>query len=259
MEWTENFYSKTGKWWGPAEAKISQRDRDRVRRIEMICGPAPQSVLELGSGYGTTAAATADAGYSVTACELSERIEFSDQFKSGNRQGALQFVQGDFYVTELGSGYDVVSYWNGFGIGSDVDQRRLLHRIANEWLAPEGKALIDVGNPFVRASWDGDREHKSAKPESGYAFTLNELTTYDPIANRFIDSWWEDGSEDSAIKQTIRNYSPADLVLLLEGTGLALEAILVAGTSIDMNVEHPSHAGLLHNEQEYLAVLVPAS
>lgn len=42
--------------------------------------------------------------------------------------------------------FDVIAYGNGFGIGTDLDQRQLLDRIA-VWVRPEGHLLMDVFNP----------------------------------------------------------------------------------------------------------------
>ena len=42
--------------------------------------------------------------------------------------GEMSVVQGDFYEVELDGTFDVVCYFDGFGIGSDADQRRLLRR-----------------------------------------------------------------------------------------------------------------------------------
>lgn len=254
MDWTNNFYSTTGTWWGPAEAKITDHDLARVALLQKICGDA-KTVLELGSGYGNTAAATADAGFDVTANELSERITFAQQFADQPHAGKLKFIKGDFYTADLGDSFDVVVYWNGFGVGEDSDQRRLLKRIAKEWLAPQGKAIIDIGNPFVRASWAGEVERKNAKPELGYNYSIEERTDYDPINNRFIDSWWEQGKEQTKLTQTLRNYTPADFKLLLEGTGLQLEAIYVAGELLDLNASYTGFQKLLKDEQEWVAAV----
>lgn len=257
MDWANNFYSTTGTWWGGAESKITDNDHRRAALIQKICpGPQVKTILELGAGYGSTAAATAMAGYDVVANELSDRIEFSKQFTTQELKGSLRFIKGDFYTADLGQGYDVVTYWNGFGVGSDADQRRLLKRIAREWLKPTSKALIDIGNPFVRASWAGDEEHPDANPELGYPYNVEERTDYDPVQNRFIDTWWRRDKDDQKFTQTIRNYTPADLLLLLEGTGLKLEAIYVNGEAIDPYSYHIGMTSMLKKAQEYLAVLV---
>ena len=254
MDWINEFYSTTGEWWGGAESATTESDENRAKIIKRIC-PTSKIVLELGCGYGNTAAATASAGFDVVANELSDRIKFAKKFKNEKYIGSLKFVKGDFYTTELGKNYDVVAYWNGFGIGTDMDQRRLLKRICDDWLADNGRALIDIGNPFVRSSWAGEVEHKDASPERGYHHTIDEVIDYDPVHNRFIDTWWESKSPDKKFTQTIRNYTPADLVLLLEGTGLKIESIFVGDEKVNVNSDYVGFAGLLKDSQEYLVVL----
>src|ERR1700710_1463944 len=105
MNWMDNFYSTTGKWWGPAESTITDRDYDRVKLLQKICGDS-KTVLELGSGYGNTAAVTADAGYDVVANELSDRIDFSKKFAEQALKGQLNFIKGDFYTADLGKNFD---------------------------------------------------------------------------------------------------------------------------------------------------------
>jgi SAM-dependent methyltransferase len=263
MDWAKEFYSRTGAWWGPAEARITERDRHRVALIERFGkGSGAKTILELGCGYGTTVAAAARAGYQVTGVELSDRADFATRFEAdpgAGSGGSFTVVKGDFYRVDLPDRFAVVCYWNGFGIGSDTDQRRLLRRIATEWLAPGGVALVDIANPFVWARWDGDEEVREARPDAGYAYTLRERTSYDPVSNRAIDTWWEDDAPDQAISQTLRCYSPADLQLLLEGTGLALAEVVVGDRSLSPERTWPGLGALLREEHEFLAVLTPPS
>lgn len=175
-------------------------------------------MLELGCGYGNTAAAAARDGFRV------ER-------------------------------FDVVCYWNGFGIGTDADQRGLLRLIREQWLAAGGRAIIDVANPLVWAGWSGDISHRAARPDAGYQHALTERTGFDPVACRFTDTWWEQDQPEQRHTQTGRCYTPADLRLLLEGTGLTLAAACVAGEPIDLAASHAGHAGLLLNNHEWTAVL----
>ena len=234
MDWVKDFYSRTGTWWGPAEARVTDRDHGRVAQVHARVGDEPKRILELGSGYGTTAAALAGAGHTVTAVELSDRVRF------GVGHDRLTVVKEDFYTVRLDREFDVVCYWNGFGVGSDADQRRLLGRIAAEWLRPGGTALIDVFNPFVWAGWHGEEEHRLPDPAAGYAYELRERVTFDPVTCTATDTWWVADRPDEAISQVLRCYSPADLALLTEGTGLRLTGIVPQ---------------TLRDESEYLAVL----
>jgi SAM-dependent methyltransferase len=254
VEWVRDFYSVTGRWWGRAESRAGHVDRDRVATLHAICDHPPKRILELGCGYGSTVAAMTDAGHMVTGVEVSDRADFSAQFVE-QLGSASRIVKDDFYTVNLDGPFDVVCYWNGFGIGSDVDQRTLLRRVAHEWLSERGVALIDIANPFVWARWDGDEEHKRARPEDGYDYDLRERTHFDPVCSRFADTWWVTGNPDETWTQTIRCYTPADLRLLLEGTGLTLDSVLVSGKLIDLGQPQLGLVSLLREAHEYLAVL----
>jgi SAM-dependent methyltransferase len=251
MDWVRDFYSTTGRWWGPAISGVGDRERGRAELLAQVCGAGPYRILELGAGFGNTAAALAERGHEVTAVEISDRAEQAQRY-AGPR---LRVLRDDFYTVELPGGYDVVCYFNGFGIGTDADQRRLLRRIAGEWLRPGGTALVDVMNPFVWAGWAGDRERREADPSRGYAYTLEERTDFDPVHSRYTDTWWQADRPDEAITQVGRCYSPADLILLLEGTGLALGQLRVDGEVLDRHADHAGHPALLRRAHEYLAVL----
>jgi SAM-dependent methyltransferase len=242
VDWVKGFYSRTGAWWGPAEAQITERDHHRVSLLHEHAGAGPKRVLELGSGYGTTAVATARAGHVVTAVEVSDRADFTEGIARDVAPGTLTVVKDDFYTVDLPGPFDVVTYWNGFGVGSDADQRRLLTMVAGRWLRRGGVALIDVFNPFVWARWDGDEEHRTPEPGTGYEHELFERTTFDAVTCTAVDTWWDAANPDDRISQVLRCYTPADLTLLLAGTGLRLTSVADA-------------RDLLREDHEYLAVL----
>jgi SAM-dependent methyltransferase len=254
MDWVQGFYSKTGSWWGKAEAEITEQDHRRVRLLSEHVGDGRKRVLELGSGYGATAAATARSGHVVTAVEVSDRADFASRFSHDVQPGSLAVVRADFYEVHLPTMFDVVCYWDGFGVGSDTDQRRLLARIADEWLQPGGVALVDVYNPLVWARWDGDEEHRSPDAGAGYDYELRERTSFDPVTCTAIDTWWEVSRPERKISQFLRCYSPADLSLLLAGTGLVLKEIHI-GEHAHAPANHPASRELLHKQHKYLAVL----
>jgi SAM-dependent methyltransferase len=255
MDWVEDFYSRTGRWWGEAESGVGDRDRDRVERLHRVCGPEPKRLLELGCGYGNTAAAFAEAGHRVVAVELTDRADHAAAHAGRLGPDRLRLVRGDFYEVVIAERFDAVAYWNGFGIGTDADQRRLLRRIASEWLEPGGTALIDVYNPIVWAGWHGDRDLLRADPDAGYHHELQQLITYDPVTATAVDTWWDTAEPERRISQRLRCYSPADLRLLLEGTGLALAGVLAGGEPVDLDADHAGDAAWLSEHHEYLAVL----
>ena len=133
MDWVKPYYTRAGDYWGPQT--VEQRHHDRLAALTRLCGPGPKRVLELGAGTGEVAAVMADAGHSVTAIEFSPtRAPHIQALAQQPRQGSLTVLEADFYEVALAREFDVVCYWDGFGVGSDADQRRLLRRIATEWL-----------------------------------------------------------------------------------------------------------------------------
>ncbi|MGH2558717.1 MAG: class I SAM-dependent methyltransferase [Thermomicrobiales bacterium] len=254
MDWTQRFYSRTGRWWGPAESCIGPRDHQRRATIERLCGPRRQRILDLGSSYGTTAAVLAHAGHEVVGVEISERIDFARQYERQATNGSPRFVRADFYEAAFDEPFDVVCYWNGFGIGDDADQRRLLRRIAGVWLKPDGVALIDVANPTCWINWAGDEENRTADPTAGYAYNVSERTDFDPVRNRFVDTWWQTETPSEHLSQSIRCYAPLDFLLLLEGTGLKLDRMELDGEELDVHRTSTS-AHPLWTAHEYLVKL----
>jgi len=75
-------------------------------------------------------------------------VGFAQPFAARTYPGSLHLVHADFLEVDLAGGFDAVAYWNGFGVGTDADQRRLLQRISSEWLRANGVALIEVANPI---------------------------------------------------------------------------------------------------------------
>jgi SAM-dependent methyltransferase len=228
VSWAADFHSETGRWWGGAESGITSGDQERVESLRRLTGRMGGSVLDLGSAYGNTAAAFALAGYDVAGVEISDRIDYAqqhlDRVTGHPAAGSLSFVQADFTEYRPDRRFDVVTYFNGFGVGSDADQRQLLNRIRSEWLADDGRVILDVFNPVQWIFWAGARSHRDAAPDLGYPFSVSEYTDFDPITCRFVDSWTRD-DDDRRWTQSQRCYSPADLLLLLEPTGLAVVAM----------------------------------
>src|SRR5262245_20266267 len=106
------------------------------------------------------------------------------------------------------------------GSGSEAtrDQRRLLRRIVG-WLVPSGCALIDVFVPWYWASRAGKEE------EFPVGSGVRYLDGFDAQGCRMTERMWRVGREDDAVTQSLRCYSPADLRLLVEGTGLSVRDV----------------------------------
>lgn len=253
LDWVYDFYDQTGVWWGPnADYDIYAGRVEIVRRLR---GPGPWRILDLGAGPGGTAAALADAGHDVVAVEFSPtRAAFAHELARVPRPGALTVVEADFYTVELDGRFDLVTYWDGFGIGADADQRRILRRIAG-WLAPQGAALLDVFSPFRPAHDAGTEERLAPLPGVPGSVEMIRRCHFDAVQCRWTDEWIPTAAPERALAQTIRCYSPADLLLLLEGTGLVARCMEVEGEPFDFDPATISSENRLATDWSYLVML----
>jgi len=250
MEWAEEFYSKQEAWSGIYTSDVSDYHRGKASLLQSLAGDSPKTVLELGAGGGQAAFATAELGYHVTAIELlPTSAAHAMSLSTRTRRGSLRVVQGDFYAVQADGPYDIVCYWDGFGIGQDEDQARLLRRMAR-WLNPSGVVLLDIYSPWYWAKVAG--RHMVFD-------TVVRRYGFDPAGNRMIDSWWPVGREEDRVAQSLRCYSPADLKLLLRGTGLRLvEDATVPGGSVDYDRATYEEHVELSQCMSYTLKLVPA-
>ena len=221
MKWVKRFYTRQRELLESASVwdTFSPADPPAYLKpiadaVERIAGPGSKAILELGCGGGIIAAHLAHRGHKVTANDLVDIcVASARRYASMVENGELTVVHGSFYEIRLADKFDVVCYFDGFGIGSDSDQRRLLHRIAG-WLKPEGCALIDVYFPGCPSQSMGEAYQEGNVMYRG---------DFDADGCRLEESMWSVGEDESqAVTQRLRCYSPADFRLLLQGTGLVM-------------------------------------
>jgi SAM-dependent methyltransferase len=245
-----DFYAKQYEWadWRRRWGEFDPDSADlRVDAVTRHAGSERLRILELGSGTGTTAGALATAGHDVVAIELQyELVAHTRELAAMVTGGSLRAIPGDFYEIEPPGPFDVIGYFDGFGIGSDEDQRRLLRRIAG-WLTPGGCALVDVLVPSYWARHAGNEE------EFPTGSGVRYLDGFDAQGCRMTERMWRVGHEEDGVTQSLRCYSPADLGLLLEGTALSMRDV---EPFTDETYGEPCD---IADAMLYLAVLTPAS
>ena len=180
------------------------------------------------------AALMADDGHHVVAVELSPiYANYAREHLKTPRIGTLEIIEADFYTVELAGRFDVVCYWDGFGVGSDADHRCLLQRIARHWLAPNGYVLMDVFSPIKPARDANTTVQLDPLDGVPELVKMNRRCHFDPLNCRWIDEWEPVDAPDQALAQTVRCYTPVDFLLLLEGTHLTLKHLEVDGEALD--------------------------
>ena len=118
-------------------------DKQLAEEIIEQVGKPFSTVLELGAGNGLLARTLANYEKNITTVELvPEMVEFAEQFKTPN----VTSLCGSFYEIDIKENFDLILYMDGFGVGTDDDQLRLLKRIYH-WLEEDGIALIDIYQP----------------------------------------------------------------------------------------------------------------
>lgn len=246
VQWVYGFYERQGMLTGLYSGDPDDYYKGQAARIRRLA-PGATTVLELGAGGGQAAAAAADDGLVVTAVELVDRAAANARHLAASRPG-LTVIKADMYAVDLGDAhFDAVVYWDGFGIGSDEDQITLLGRI-RDWLAPGGRLLLDVYTPWYWASAAG-QEASYGSARSRYGF--------DPYGCRMLNKWWDADTEgeSDAVEQSLRCYSPADLVLLVKAAELDVVQVEPHGA---MNAETGTYEPSvpLERAMSYTAVVV---
>lgn len=225
MNWVKDFYSVTGRWWALAEAPINEVHRWRADLVKQRA-PKAGRVLDLGCGYGSTCLALAQLGIQTCGIDLSDRI---DDARTSMEHTNPSFIKGDFFTHDFDRQFDVVTYWDGFGVGTDEDQLAVLNLI-ERLLQPTGVAIVEVFDPRGWQQDNGLDELKPADPARGYSHSLRHQRTFDHGDSRAIDTWI-DIDEGVEWSQSLRCYSPAEFEQLVERSKLGTCELLSEGQS----------------------------
>lgn len=229
--WVKAFYDSAAEWWGESWYE-GENLKSRLGQVEHFAGKAPRNLLDLGAGTGETAAFLAAAGYTVTAVDISAK-NYELLSRIAKQHPRLTALKGDFLTVSIAGQFDAVCLFETFGMGTDAEQRRLLRRIASEWLAPGGVVIMDVVHPFGPVRKTGSSRSLERLEQVAKSVEMTERTYYDAVLGRWIDEWEPVGDQAKTRRQSVRCYTPADLMLLLEGTGFQIIHAEFAGKAFD--------------------------
>ena len=172
--------------------------KNRIDKISKYFFKDDFNILELGCGRGFEAIELSGRGHSVTAIDIvKEMIEFADRLQIKYRTD-VDFICENILNYETNKTFDLICYFDGFGIFDDNGQKKLLNNIYN-WLSRDGLAVIDILNPVYWEKLNGKSLNYG---------NFSRVYYYDEKTNRMIDEWslYEDGKIQKE-RQILRCYS----------------------------------------------------
>ncbi|MBJ8071134.1 MULTISPECIES: class I SAM-dependent methyltransferase [Bacillus] len=187
-----------------------------AKEVQEQVGHPFQTMLELGAGNGGFARAMSKLNVKMITVELvTELVEFARDHSSKD----ITIYHGDFYQIDISEEFDVVSYLDGFGVGTDDEQLFLLKRI-KDWMKDDGCALIDIYQPLY---W---------KKISGQEMSLSSAMRkyeYDSINERMLDHWWNPNYPNDIVTQSLRCYTIEEISHLCDEAGLSIVGFFPGG------------------------------
>lgn len=216
MNWIKRFYELQYEMMGKPSDIAFQQDRiDVLEKHQMF---APKNILELGGGFGEFTKMAINKGYRVAMIELIASACAKAQVLFEPFPEHLEIICTDFYTINYKEIFDAVCYWDGFGIGDDEDQIRLLRLIHNA-LKKDGLLFVDVYNPLY---W------KQLNPLKMTLKNGEREYNFDDKENKMIDCWQSKETKHKEC-QYLKCYLPTDFELLIKGIGFKVLDIIPSG------------------------------
>jgi len=73
QSFTDKMMTYSSGWWGSEDMSLDEAQVNKYNRVLEKIGPPPQSILEMGCGWGYFLKLAAARGYRVTGCTVSRR------------------------------------------------------------------------------------------------------------------------------------------------------------------------------------------
>ncbi|HDR4106958.1 TPA: class I SAM-dependent methyltransferase, partial [Bacillus anthracis] len=187
-----------------------------TKEVQEQIGYPFQTMLELGAGNGGFARAMSNLNVKMTTVELvPELVMFAKEHSTND----IVIHCADFYKINFEEKFDVVSYLDGFGVGTDEEQLVLLKRIHN-WLKDDGCALIDIYQPLY---WE------KANGQEMPIYSAMRKYEYDSENARMLDHWWEKDSSNDIVTQSLRCYTIDEISNLCAEARFSIVGIFPGG------------------------------
>jgi ubiquinone/menaquinone biosynthesis C-methylase UbiE len=216
-QWVIPFYKKQFEWLHDVETEMASYLKQEAENIEEQIGVNFKSMLDIGAGIGSIARTLDVRAKDMTTLELVPELVEAARLRSPK---SIDIREGDFYTYTFSKQFDVVSYFDGFGIGTDDDQLTLLKRM-KEWAKEDGTLLIDIYNPNYWRSIAAGKKMKVDNAERKYSFDKENC--------RMVDSWWHIEHPEEVVTQTLRCYTIDEISAMSDKAGLTITGIFPGG------------------------------
>ena len=216
-KWVIPFYTKQFEWMRDTEKEMARYLEEDAKTIEEQIGVKFETMLDIGAGVGSIARVLDGHGICMTTLELVPELV---QHARDRSPKSINIHEGDFYTYDFTSKFDVVSYFDGFGIGSDADQLLLLKRMKS-WVKNDGTVLIDIYHPNYWRTIAAGQKMKIDDAERIYSFDEENC--------RMVDSWWHKDKPENIVTQSMRCYTVDEITTLCEKAGLTIVGIFPGG------------------------------
>lgn len=180
------------------------------------------AILDLACGRGRVAVELARQGFDVTGLDLSPRSLELAREAAHDAGVHIELIRRDMRQLQAEEAFDaVINVFTSFGYFEREDDDRLVLDTIARALMPGGRFLIDTINPMALARRFQERDWRQFDDGT----VMLEQRSYDHLSGRIGATWTfvrTDGSR-SELRHSLRAYTAAELVTLLERAGLDLK------------------------------------
>jgi len=221
MDWVKNFYNKQYLYLPVNDSDYYNRKFLLLKRV-LNGNLSDKKCLELGGGRGEFLLLAAKEHLRTSMVDISKKA-CAVARKKTKGYDHINVICTDFYeyLASNKSCFDIICYWDGFGIGSDEEQETLL-RLINESLTSKGMAIIEIYSPYFWINFNNYVINISHNVKRKYNFNL-----YKSI---LLDNWsFPDNSQEC---QYLRCYSPVEIIKTTNEIGFKTKLLSVNGNEL---------------------------
>ena len=219
--WYDGFFE--AEWLDYLALGQPEQTRQQVEFIvDNLALESGSAILDLACGRGRVAVELARRGFAVTGLDLSPRSLELAREVAHDAGVHIELIRRDMRQLQAEEAFDaVINVFTSFGYFEREDDDRLVLDTIARALVPGGRFLIDTINPMALARRFQERDWRQFDDGT----VMLQQRSYDHLSGRIGATWTflrTDGSR-SELRHSLRAYTAAELVTMLERAGLHLK------------------------------------